>query len=251
MHHILQFFMRSFVLTLGILLLSKALFAQIINQVIQPDEFCVSQKSVLKKKYVKQLDVYTTEDMRKETLTETYTFEKGIINGYKNAQHNNYAVYVRTAYGSRYIDSIVCPTEARIKILYSGPKITVTHFVFDTVSKSFQSQPTVYDIKTNEFSKITAVNASQLAGKKKTKLYAMAYKYEGATILRSFSGTVAGQKAKVKGTVESDYSGKVQKVISPDKQVVYKYTKDGLISQKVVTAKDSEPITYYFKYTFE
>ncbi|MCS7027499.1 MAG: hypothetical protein NZ519_01930 [Bacteroidia bacterium] len=223
--------------------------AQIINQFIYPDEFCVFQKSMLKKKYVKQLDVYTTEDMRKETLVESYNFEKGVINGYRNANNSNYAVYVRTAYGSRYIDSVVCPTEARISLTYNGPRIKVVYYQYDSVNKSFQANPTIYEIKTNDFAKITAVNAYRLEGKKKVKLYNITYKYEGATVLKSFSGVVAGQK--IKGTVESDYSGKIQKVIYPDKEITHKYSKDGLLSQKTVNAKDSEPITYYFKYTFE
>lgn len=242
-----KFFFISITLLLAVS--TQMLKAQIINQFIYPDEFCVFQKSMLKKKYVKQLDIYTTEDMRKETLVESYTFEKGVISGYKNMNNSNYAVYVRTAYGSRYIDSVVSPTEARISLTYNGAKIKVVHYQYDSVNKSFQTTPTVYEIKTNDFSKITAVNAYRLEGKKKVKLYTMAYKYEGATVLKSFSGTVNGQK--VKGLIDSDYTGKIQKVEYPDKQITHKYTKDGLVSQKTINAKDSEPITYYFKYTLE
>ncbi|MCS7076032.1 MAG: hypothetical protein NZ455_04960 [Bacteroidia bacterium] len=204
---------------------------------------------MLKKKYVKQLDIYTTEDMRKETLVESYNFEKGVINGYKNANNSSYSIYVRTAYGSRYIDSVVCPTEVRIIFTYDGPKIKVVYYEYDSVNKVFQTNPTVYEIKTNDFTKIVAVSAYRLEGKKKIKLYNISYKYEGATVLRSFSGVISGQK--IKGTVESDYTGKIQKVIYPDKQITHKYTKDGLVSQKTINVKDSEPITYYFKYTFE
>lgn len=235
--------------TLCIVLNAFVLQAQIINQFIYPDEFCVFQKSMLKKKYVKQLDVYTTEDMRKETLVESYTFEKGVINGYKNMNNSNYAVYVRTAYGSRYIDSVVSPTEARITLTYNGPKIKVVYYQYDSVNKSFQTTPTVYEIKTNDFAKITAVNAYRVEGKKKVKLYTINYKYEGATVLKAFSGTVNGQK--IKGIIESDYTGKIQKVGYPDKQITHKYTKDGLVSQKTINVKDSEPVTYYFKYTLE
>lgn len=237
------------VTTLCIALNVSVLQAQIINQFIYPDEFCVFQKSMLKKKYVKQLDVYTTEDMRKETLVESYTFEKGVINGYKNMNNNNYAVYVRTAYGSRYIDSVVSPTEARITLTYNGPKIKVVYYQYDSVNKSFQTKPTIYEIKTNDFAKITAVNAYRMEGKKKKKLYTMTYKYEGATVLKAFSGTVNGQK--IKGIIESDYTGKIQKIGYPDRQIIHKYTKDGLVSQKTINIKDSEPITYYFKYTLE
>lgn len=236
-------------LTLYFTIGMQMLHAQIINQFIYPDEFCVFQKSMLKKKYVKQLDVYTTEDMRKETLVESYTFEKGVINGYKKANNNNYAVYVRTAYGSRYIDSVVSTTEARISLTYAGPKIKIVYYQFDSVSKSFQTTPTIYEIKTNDFGKITAVNAYRLEGKKKVKLYTMSYKYEGATVLKAFSGVVGGQK--VKGVIESDYTGKIQKVVYPDKQITHKYTKDGLVSQKTINMKGAEPVTYYFKYTLE
>lgn len=246
----LPYMYKSFFILIILYLVSiHTIQAQIINQFIYPEEFCVFQKSTLKKKYVKQLDIYTTEDMRKETLVETYMFEKGVINGYKNANYSNYAVYVRTAYGSRYIDSVVSPTEVRISMTYSGPKVKVVHYQYDSVNKSFQTSPTIYDLKTNDFGKITSVDAYRMEGKKKVKLYTVKYKYEGATVLKSFSGSIG--KTKVKGIIDSDYTGKIQKIVYPDKQIVYKYNKNGLVSQKTVNAKDSEPINYYFKYTLE